>query len=153
MSALLSMLFSMLFSTPVSTLVSTLLTNPRLRRLYRASAALMYLTILVSGSIPGARADIGQYASGPELHSTAYAILACLCWLGSGASAAPRLFKAVLAVALMGAADEFVQSFFPYRHADVRDWAVDVASALVTATLLSVLLSPVLRQPPSTAER
>jgi VanZ family protein len=117
-----------------------LLANPRFRRLCRMGAALMYVTILVSGSIPGARADIGQFATGAQLHSTAYAILAALCYLGGTGNRLQRTLKAVLAVALMGAGDEFVQSFFPYRHADVRDWAVDVAAAVVTTALLSLML-------------
>lgn len=120
--------------------LSTLLFHPRLRRLCIAAAVVMYLTILVTGSIPGARADIGHYASGPVLHSTAYAVLACLWFFGSGGGLAARACKAVLAVAAMGAGDELVQSFFPYRGADVRDWAVDCASAVVTCALLSLLL-------------
>ena len=75
---------------------------------------------------PGARADIGHYAPGPVLHSIAYALLATLWFIGSRGSALARACKAVLAVAMMGACDEFVQSFFPYRGASVRDWAVDV---------------------------
>jgi VanZ family protein len=46
----------------------------------------------------------------------------------------------VLAVALMGAGDEFVQSFFPYRGADVRDWAVDCTSAILVSLLLCLAL-------------
>jgi VanZ family protein len=33
-----------------------------------------------------------------------------------------------------------VQSFFPYRGADIRDWMVDCGAALVTCLLLSALL-------------
>ena len=119
----------------------TLLTHPRLQRLCLASAILMYLAIVVIGSIPGARADIGEYASGPQLHSTAYAVLACLWYVGSKGNAGARSWKAILAIALMGAGDEFVQSFFPYRGSDIRDWAVDCIAAIVTCALLSLLLS------------
>jgi hypothetical protein len=126
-------------------LLSTLLFNPRVRTLCRTAAIAMYLAIVVLGSIPGARADIGQYASGGELHSTAYAVLTCLWFFGTAGSARVRAWKAILAVALMGAGDEFVQSFFPYRGADVRDWAVDCASAIVTSALLSLLLSAQLK--------
>jgi VanZ family protein len=49
----------------------------------------------------------------------------------------PDRFKAVLfAVALtslFGALDEFRQSLNPYRHADLADWAVDTAGAVVAA--------------------
>jgi VanZ family protein len=74
------------------------------------------------------------------LHSIAYAVLAFLWFTGSAGSAAARAAKAVLAVAVMGAGDEFVQSFFPYRGAAVGDWMVDCAAALVTSTVLCIVL-------------
>lgn len=123
----------------MSAVLSDLMQQPRVRLLCRVCAIVMYLTIITTGNIPGARADIGQYAPGPVLHSTAYAVLAALWFVGSAGSAWARSWKAVLAVAVMGAADEFIQSFFPYRGADVRDWAVDVGAALVACALLSLL--------------
>jgi VanZ family protein len=125
---------------PMTALLSTLVLDPKLRLLRRACAILMYVAILVAGSIPGARADIGQYASGAVLHSTAYAILAFLWFTGSAGSPALRAAKAVLAVAVMGAGDEFVQSFFPYRGAAVADWMVDCAAALATCAVLWAVL-------------
>lgn len=119
---------------------SQFLTHPRLRFACQACAAIMYLGIVIAGNIPGARADIGQYASGIVLHSMAYAVLTLLCFLGSTGSPAARGVKAVLAIALMGAGDEGIQSFFPYRGADVRDWAVDCSAAVLVSLLLSVLL-------------
>lgn len=121
--------------------LSPLLLNPRLRVLCIASAVVMYLLIITTGNIPGARADIGHYAPGAVLHSTAYAVLATLWYCGSGGAAAARAGKAVLAVAAMGALDEYIQSFFPWRGADVRDWAVDCSSAIVTSGLLCLLFS------------
>jgi VanZ family protein len=118
----------------------TLLSNPRFRQRCLRSAIFMYLLILVAGSIPGARADIGELAPGAVLHSTAYAVLALLWFLGSTGSAAARSLKAVLAVAVMGAGDEFVQSFFPYRHADVHDWFVDCTAAIIMTVILSLTL-------------
>ena len=123
---------------PVS--LSTLLLNPTLRRLCLAAAVLMYLTIITTGNIPNARADIGRYAPGAVLHSTAYAVLACLWFIGSQGSPFARACKAVLAVALMGAIDEYIQSYFPYRGADVHDWMVDCAAAIIASSLLCVLL-------------
>ena len=121
-------------------MLSQLLIHPRLRYACLGSAILMYLGIVVAGNIPGARADIGQYAPGVVLHSSAYAVLTFLCFLGSTGSPATRAVKAVLAIALMGAGDEFIQSFFPYRGADVRDWAVDCGSAAMVSLLLCILL-------------
>jgi VanZ family protein len=137
----------------MSEFLSTLLFHPRLRKLSLAAAVVMYLAILVAGSLPGARADIGEYAPGVVLHSTAYAVLAGLWFFGSSGSFMARSLKAVLAVAAMGAGDEFVQSFFPYRHADIHDWAVDCASALLTCTLLTLLLPVLLRDAAGAAKR
>jgi VanZ family protein len=123
----------------MTTYLSTFLHNPPKRPLYVAVAIVMFLTIITTGNIPGARADIGAYAPGAVLHSIAYAVLAALWFIGSRGSPLARASKAVLAVAVMGASDEFVQSFFPYRGADVRDWAVDVGAAIVASSLLTLL--------------
>lgn len=121
-------------------LLSTLVLDPKLSTVRRACAILMYLTILVAGSIPGARAEIGHVASGLVLHSIAYAVLAFLWFTGSAGSPAVRAAKAVLAVAVMGAGDEYVQSFFPYRGSDVHDWMVDCAAAIVTSAVLYAVM-------------
>jgi VanZ family protein len=132
----------------MSALLSLLLLDPKLRKLRCALALTLYLIIVVAGSVPGARAGIGHYASGVVLHSLAYSALACLWFTGSSGSAGVRSIKAVLAVAVMGAGDEFVQSFFPYRGSDVHDWMVDCAAALVTSGLLAAILPrPPLAQP------
>ncbi|MBA5689518.1 VanZ family protein [Rugamonas apoptosis] len=108
-------------------------------RLRYWSAIVLYLMILVLGSIPGARSDIGEVASGVVLHSCAYAGLTFLLFTGGTGGAALRAAKAVLTIALMGALDEYVQSFFPYRHGAVSDWLVDCTSAMVTASLMWLL--------------
>jgi hypothetical protein len=135
------------FSTVVSSmpafltpLLSLLLLEPRLRAARRGLAIVLYLTIVIAGSVPGARADIGHYASGVVLHSLSYAGLALLWFTGSAGSAGARAAKAVLAIAVMGALDEFVQSFFPYRGPDVHDWMVDCAAAIVTSAVLAAVL-------------
>lgn len=117
-----------------------LVLDPKLSRLRCAAAVAMYLVIVITGSIPGARAEIGNYASGLVLHSLAYATLAFLWFTGSSGTPAARAAKAVLAVAVMGAGDEFVQSFFPYRGPDVHDWLVDCTAAIVTSAVLWAVL-------------
>lgn len=71
----------------------------------------LFLVIVVIGSIPGARQNVGQFASGLILHSTAYAILGALIFLGSRGSASRRALCTVITIAVMGAFDEYVQSF------------------------------------------
>lgn len=119
---------------------SFLVLDPKLRRLRYGCALLIYAAILVMGSIPGARAEIGQYATGLVLHSLAYAVLTFLVFTGSTGSGRSRAIKSVLTIALMGAADELLQSFFPYRGAAVSDWLVDCNAAILTAALLWALL-------------
>lgn len=120
----------------MASLFFLLVLDPAQRKLRLRLAMIMYAAIVVMGSIPGARAEIGQFASGLALHSIAYAVLTALVFTGSDGSPARRALKAVLAVALMGAGDELVQSMFPYRGAAVSDWLVDCGAAAVTAAAL-----------------
>jgi VanZ family protein len=116
------------------------LLDPRLNRLRYAAAIVLFLAIVIAGSIPGARAEIGEYAPGVVLHSSAYSVLAVLWFTASRGNGASRTVATLLAIAVMGAIDESVQSFFPYRGADVRDWMVDCSSALLTCIVLWALL-------------
>lgn len=120
----------------MSASLHVLIFDSKLSKLRYALALLIYAMILVLGSIPGARAEIGQFATGPVLHSLAYAFLTLLVYTGSSGSASRRAFKSVLTVMLMGAGDELLQTFFSYRGAAVSDWLVDVTASLVVSALL-----------------
>lgn len=120
-------------------LIHQFILTPSHASLRYRTALILYCLILILGSIPGARADIGQVASGLVLHSCAYAGITFLLFTGGSGNLMARAAKAVLTVAAMGALDECVQSFFPYRHAAVSDWVVDVTSAAVTATVMWAL--------------
>lgn len=121
-------------------ILSLLLLDPRLRRARLATALVLYAGVIVAGSIPGARAEVGEFAPGLVLHSLTYAFLSMLWFLGSTGSGPLRAAKAVLAVALMGAGDELVQSLLPYRDGDLGDWTVDVGAALLASSLLAALV-------------
>ncbi|MRW91267.1 hypothetical protein GJ699_14835 [Duganella sp. FT80W] len=118
-----------------------ILLTSALARLRYWTAIVLYLLILILGSIPGARQDIGEVASGVILHSLAYAGLTFLLFTGSVGALPQRALKAVLTIALMGALDEYVQSFFPYRHGAVSDWLVDCNAAVLTAGFMWALWS------------
>jgi len=109
------------------------------------AALVLYALVLIIGSLPGARADAAQVASGLVLHSCCYAFLTLLLFSGRPGAPLVRGVKAVLMVAVMGALDEYVQTFFPYRHGQVSDWVVDCCAASVTALVLWPLW-PRLRQ-------
>jgi hypothetical protein len=132
------MLWLRLSATAVlmSSILSTLVLDERLRRRRLYSAFLMFAAILAIGSLPGARAGIAQFGSGFVLHSIAYASLAFLMYTGTTGSRGRRAIRAVLTVACMGAVDELVQSFLPYRAGSPADWLVDCGAASVTAGLL-----------------
>ena len=116
--------------------VATILLSSRFQRACYASAMTLFLAIVLLGSIPGARHNMGQLASGLVLHSTAYAILGALLFLGSRGGASRRAVCTVITIAVMGATDECVQSFWPYRAAALSDWLIDVISGTVVASVL-----------------
>ncbi len=126
----------------MSAFLSLLLLDSRLRPARIKLALLLYAGVLVAGSIPGARAEVGELAPGVVLHGLTYAFLTLLWFLGSAGSGPVRAAKAVLAIALMGAGDELLQSFLPYRNGDIADWTVDVTAALLASTALALLVPP-----------
>jgi VanZ family protein len=128
-------------------LLSILFFEPALQKQRYRCAIALYLVILALGSVPGARHDIGEYAPGIVLHFCAYAGLTLLLFGGSNGNRLQRSIKSVATVIAMGAVDELVQSFLPYRHGAVSDWMVDCSAALLTALLLWALW-PRLRRAP-----
>jgi VanZ family protein len=117
-------------------LLALLIHDARYRKLEFRAAFVLYLAVLVFGSIPGARAGIGEFASGLVLHALTYCVIALLLFSGANGSAWRKALKSFLIVAAMGACDEWVQSFFAYRTASVRDWLVDISAAFITSALL-----------------
>ncbi len=120
--------------------LSQLVLDPRLRPWRYRAALLLFILIVMIGSIPGARAEIANVASGLVLHTLAYSCVTFLLYTGTSGSRTQRAAKAILGVMLMGAIDESIQSFLPYRHAALGDWMVDTCSALLTTSLLWALL-------------
>ena len=119
-----------------------LIVDDRLRTVRTATAVTLFALILLLGSIPGARAEIGNVASGIVLHSIAYATLTLLLFTGYAGTRTERAVKAVLSIAAMGAIDELVQSMLSYRHGTVLDWGIDCTASVLTALLLWAFLPP-----------
>ncbi len=117
-------------------LLTLLILDAPYQRLTYRFAFWLFAAVVALGSIPGARADIGELASGVVLHSLTYSVIAALLFYGRDASPPRKAIEAFLIVALMGAFDEFVQSFFPYRSARVGDWLVDMNAAMLTVVVL-----------------
>lgn len=125
---------------PMPALLSFLVLDPKFQRLRYSAAFLAYALIVAMGAIPGARAGIGQFAPGIALHALAYGGITFLLYTGSGGGGPARALKSVLTVAAMGAIDELIQSFLPYRRGAVSDWLVDCSAAVVVAGLLWAFL-------------
>ena len=103
------------------------------QRLRYRTALVLYVLVIGIGDIPGARADIGQYASGVVLHSFGYGVLTLILFSGIAGGMGRRALLSVLTVMAMGAIDEIIQSFLPYRRGAVSDWLVDIAAAVTVA--------------------
>lgn len=117
-------------------LITALLFSAKYQRPRLHAAFILYFLILVLGSVPHARAEIANVAPGLILHSVAYSVITFLLFTGSTGDRLGKSIRAVLIVVIMGAFDEYVQSFFPYRNAAVSDLLVDSGASLVTAVLL-----------------
>jgi VanZ family protein len=102
-----------------------------------------FLLMVSGGTIPGQAELLSARFGDKLLHVLAYALMTLLCF---AAVSAPPLHRAAVTlgvIALLGLADEAIQSLLPYRNASLADWCFDIA----TATLVSLLL---LRTRPST---
>ena len=117
-------------------IVSSLLLDARYRKWRLRAAVTLYLLVLILGPVPGARQKLGELASGGVLHSLAYGVITLLLFTGFYFARLRKAGAAVMTVVCMGALDEYVQSFFPYRSATVYDWLVDIAASAVTALAL-----------------
>lgn len=120
------------------------LIDPKLAPIRLRAAWAIYFAILIFGSIPGARTEVGEYASGLILHFAAYSGITFLLFTGTPGQPSVTALRSILVVACMGAVDEFIQSFLPYRRGALVDWYTDVAAAVCTACVLW-LSSPKLR--------
>lgn len=118
------------------TFLAQLMSDPRYPTLAARAAFLLYAAVIVGGSIPGARAEVGELASGLTLHLTTYSVITLLLFCGAQGSAWHKACKSFLLLAAMGAFDECVQSLFPYRGASLVDWFVDLNAGLFTTAVL-----------------
>jgi len=119
--------------------ITTFFLDPKYQTSRLRTAFIFYLLIIGLGSIPHARAAIGQLASGVVLHSLAYSLITILLFSGIKRNLFKKSTQTLLTVALMGALDECVQSFFSYRTASIGDWLVDCSASLITTFLLFMI--------------
>ncbi|MDD4933942.1 MAG: VanZ family protein [Methylacidiphilaceae bacterium] len=105
-------------------------------RALRWIAFFAYALLLLSlSSIPGPRLpqELNR-VNDKLLHATAYSGAGLLARLATGST-----FRAIVAVALLGALDENYQRLIPGRTPDPRDWAADVAGGFLGSLLAGFL--------------
>lgn len=119
----------------MGTFMASLIPDEQYERFMFRSALAFYFAVVLLGSIPGARVEIGMVASGLVLHFLTYSLIALLIACGTRGNATRKALMAFVMVALMGAFDEFVQSFLPYRSGALLDWCVDMSAGILTASL------------------
>lgn len=73
------------------------------------------------------------------IHFLAYATLGCSVAWAAQARSGRHLAQLGLAVAALGALDEWHQQFIPARAMDVRDWVADTAGAVSGLFLVTAL--------------
>lgn len=122
-------------------LLTRFISEKHLETLLFRSGLALYLAIIVLGSIPGARDEIGEVAPGLVLHFVAYSCIAFLLACGAAGTITAKAVKAFCLVAAMGALDELIQGFLPYRNGAMADWMIDVSAALFSTLAFRLALA------------
>jgi len=107
---------------------------------YRLAAALLFALLVFFGNLPGTALILSSVLPDKLLHCLAYGLLSALLYyampaLGTGMRALATWFS----IGMLGALDEAVQSFMPYRNADLSDWLCNMSASLSCITLLASL--------------
>lgn len=109
--------------------------RPGMARICLPVAALFFAVLVTVGNVPGLAADMSDAFGDKRLHLAAYAFLTGLIYVS--VNRRPALV-AMLAATAMGALDESIQSFFPYRQAELLDLLADILAAGATVISLHI---------------
>ena len=109
--------------------------RPGIARICLPVAALFFVILVTVGNLPGLAADMSDAFGDKRLHLLAYAVLTALVYLS--VNRRPALV-AMLAATAMGAMDESIQSFFPYRQVELLDLLADILAAGATVISLHI---------------
>ena len=109
--------------------------RPGFAKLCLPAAGLFFLVLVTVGNLPGLAADMSDAFGDKRLHLVAYAVLTGLIYLS--VNRRPALV-AMLAVSALGVVDETIQSFFPYRQAELLDLLADILAAGATVISLHI---------------
>ncbi|MNT35798.1 VanZ like family protein [compost metagenome] len=109
--------------------------RPGMARICLPLAAVFFTVLVTVGNVPGLAADMSDAFGDKRLHLAAYAFLTGLIYVS--VNRRPALV-AMLAATAMGALDESIQSFFPYRQAELLDLLADISAAGATVISLHI---------------
>ena len=109
--------------------------RPGMAKICLPVAALFFIVLVTVGNLPGLAADMSDAFGDKRLHLAAYAFLTGLIYVS--VNRRPALV-AMLAATALGALDESIQSFFPYREAGLLDLLADISAAGATVISLHI---------------
>ncbi|CAB5511776.1 hypothetical protein LMG26857_01064 [Achromobacter anxifer] len=109
--------------------------RPGMARICLPLAAVFFAVLITVGNLPGLAAEMSDAFGDKRLHLAAYAFLTSLIYFS--VNRRPALV-ALLGATALGALDEAIQSFFPYRQADLLDLLADISAAGATVISLHI---------------
>lgn len=109
--------------------------RPGVARICLPLAGVFFAVLITVGNLPGLAADMSDAFGDKRLHLLAYAFLTGLIYLS--VNRRPALV-AMLTITALGALDESIQSFFPYRQAELLDLLADILAAGATVISLHI---------------
>lgn len=109
--------------------------RPGMARICLPLAGVFFAVLITVGNLPGLAADMSDAFGDKRLHLLAYAFLTALIYLS--VNRRPALV-AMLTITALGALDESIQSFFPYRQAELLDLLADILAAGATVISLHI---------------
>ena len=102
-----------------------------------AVASVFFALLLSIGSVPGYAKAASAMIDHRILHFVAYGFLSALIYGCMSGVPARRAKYTLLVIAVLGALDETIQSFLPYRNGAFSDWVSDMLAALSCVAVLA----------------
>ena len=94
-------------------------------------ALVFFVLMVLLGSVPGNRQVLDEVATAKVWHFGAYGFLSIAVFFSLKYRPVPRALFTLLVIALLGAMDEAIQSFLPYRAGKFEDWTFDVLTGAI----------------------
>ncbi len=100
---------------------------------------LLFFALMVGiGALPGKAESLSARLGDKLLHMLAYGMMAAACFHVLRTGIAARAAFTLGMIALLGLADESIQSLLPYRNASLSDWWFDIGTAAIVAAALAL---------------